>query len=75
MRQDLGEALVIDDSKHLTRLVEFDATGRRAIVEPARARHLNSGCDTLGLVTGRCVESRRHPRRDDRENSSARSLA
>ncbi len=32
--QTVGEALVIDDSKHLARLTELDVEGRRAVVEP-----------------------------------------
>jgi FAD/FMN-containing dehydrogenase/Fe-S oxidoreductase len=32
--QSVGEALVIDDSKHLARLVDLDVAARRAIVEP-----------------------------------------
>jgi FAD/FMN-containing dehydrogenase/Fe-S oxidoreductase len=32
--QTVGEALVIDDSKYLNRLVELDAAARRAVVEP-----------------------------------------
>jgi FAD/FMN-containing dehydrogenase/Fe-S oxidoreductase len=32
--QTVGEALVIDDSKHLNRVLEVDAAARRAVVEP-----------------------------------------
>ena len=32
--QTVGHALVIDDSKHLGRVIEVDAPGRRAVVEP-----------------------------------------
>ncbi|MEO7743025.1 MAG: FAD-linked oxidase C-terminal domain-containing protein [Usitatibacter sp.] len=32
--QTVGAALVIDDSKHVNRVLEVDAAGRRAVVEP-----------------------------------------
>ncbi len=32
--QTVGAALVIDSSKYLNRLIEFDAAGRRAVVQP-----------------------------------------
>jgi FAD/FMN-containing dehydrogenase/Fe-S oxidoreductase len=32
--QTVGEALVIDDSRHLNKVVEVDAAARRAVVEP-----------------------------------------
>jgi FAD/FMN-containing dehydrogenase/Fe-S oxidoreductase len=48
--QSVGAALVIDDSKHLTRVLEIDAEGRRAVVEPGVVLDtLNAQLRTLGL--------------------------
>ena len=48
--QTVGEALVIDDSKHLNGVVEVDAKGRRAIVEPGVVLDiLNAELRPLGL--------------------------
>src|SRR6478752_10821089 len=34
--QTVGEALVIDDSKYVNRVIEVDAPSRRAVVEPGK---------------------------------------
>ncbi len=48
--QTVGAALVIDDSKHLTRVLEVDAEGRRAVVEPGVVLDtLNAQLRPLGL--------------------------
>jgi len=48
--QAVGEALVIDDSKHLDRLVELDVEARRAVVEPGLVLdHLNAMLRPHGL--------------------------
>jgi FAD/FMN-containing dehydrogenase/Fe-S oxidoreductase len=48
--QTVGAALVIDDSKHLTRVVEVDAEQRRAVVEPGVVLDaLNAKLRPLGL--------------------------
>ena len=41
--QSVGEALILDNSKHLNALLEFDAVNRRVIVEPGMVLdHLNA---------------------------------
>jgi FAD/FMN-containing dehydrogenase/Fe-S oxidoreductase len=48
--QTVGAALVIDDSKHLTRVIEVDAEGGRAVVEPGVVLDtLNARLRALGL--------------------------
>jgi FAD/FMN-containing dehydrogenase/Fe-S oxidoreductase len=48
--QTVGEALVIDDSKHVNAVVEVDAAARRAIVEPGVVLDtLNARLRPLGL--------------------------
>ena len=48
--QAVGEALVIDDSKHLDRLVDLDVAARRASVEPGVVLdHLNAMLRPHGL--------------------------
>src|SRR5436190_5346775 len=48
--QTVGAALVIDDSKYLDRVIEVDAEGRRAVVEPgAVLDKLNAKLRPLGL--------------------------
>ena len=48
--QTVGAALVIDDSKHLNRLLEVDAENRVALVEPGLVLdHLNAKLKALGL--------------------------
>ena len=48
--QTVGAALVIDDSKYLDRVIEVDAEGRRALVEPGVVLdRLNAKLRPLGL--------------------------
>jgi FAD/FMN-containing dehydrogenase/Fe-S oxidoreductase len=48
--QTVGEALVIDDSKYLNRVLEVDAASRRAVVEPGNVLDtLNAELRALGL--------------------------
>jgi FAD/FMN-containing dehydrogenase/Fe-S oxidoreductase len=48
--QTVGEALVIDDSKFLNRVLEVDAASRRAVVEPGKVLDtLNAELRPLGL--------------------------
>ncbi len=48
--QTVGEALVIDDSKFLDRVLEVDAASRRAVVEPGKVLDtLNAELRPLGL--------------------------
>jgi len=48
--QTVGEALVIDVSKHINRLLEFDPVARTAIVEPGLVLdHLNAAVKDQGL--------------------------
>ncbi|MGZ5046578.1 MAG: FAD-binding and (Fe-S)-binding domain-containing protein [Usitatibacter sp.] len=48
--QTVGEALVIDDSKYLDRVLEVDAGRRRAVVEPGKVLDtLNAELRPLGL--------------------------
>jgi FAD/FMN-containing dehydrogenase/Fe-S oxidoreductase len=48
--QTVGEALVIDDSKYLNRVLEIDAASRRAVVEPGKVLDtLNAELRALGL--------------------------
>src|SRR5450755_4387419 len=48
--QTVGEALVIDDSKYLNRVLEVDAASRRAVVEPGKVLDtLNAELRALGL--------------------------
>ena len=48
--QTVGEALVIDDSKFVNRVIEVDAAARRAVVEPGKVLDaLNAQLRPLGL--------------------------
>jgi FAD/FMN-containing dehydrogenase/Fe-S oxidoreductase len=48
--QTVGEALVIDDSKYVNRVIEVDAAGKRAVVEPGVVLDtLNAQLRPLGL--------------------------
>ncbi|HEX7560472.1 MAG TPA: FAD-binding and (Fe-S)-binding domain-containing protein, partial [Usitatibacter sp.] len=48
--QTVGDALVIDDSKHVNRVLEIDAASRRAVVEPGKVLDaLNAELRPLGL--------------------------
>ncbi len=48
--QTVGAALVVDDSKYLNKLVEFDAENQRAVVEPGMVLdHLNAKLKASGL--------------------------
>src|SRR5450631_2730650 len=48
--QTVGDALVIDDSKYLNRVLEVDAASRRAVVEPGKVLDtLNAELRALGL--------------------------
>ena len=48
--QTVGAALVIDNSKYLNALVEFDAANQRAVVEPGLVLdHLNAKLKSSGL--------------------------
>jgi FAD/FMN-containing dehydrogenase/Fe-S oxidoreductase len=48
--QTVGEALVVDLSKHLNKILEFDAAGRQALVEPGLVLdHLNAYLKPHGL--------------------------
>ena len=48
--QTVGAALVIDDSKHLNALLEFDAAGRSAVVQPGMVLdRLNAQLRSHGL--------------------------
>ncbi len=48
--QTVNEALVIDTSKHLNRVLEFDAAGRRCVVEPGLVLdELNATLKSTGL--------------------------
>lgn len=48
--QTVGEALVIDVSKHINRLIDFDAPSRTAVVEPGLVLdHLNDAVKNQGL--------------------------
>jgi len=48
--QTVGEALVVDLSKHLNKILEFDAAGRQALVEPGIVLdHLNACLKPHGL--------------------------
>ena len=48
--QTVGEALVIDLSKHLNRILDFDAAGRQALVQPGLVLdHLNAFLKPHGL--------------------------
>ncbi len=48
--QTVGEALVIDDSKYVNRVLEVDAAARRAVVEPGKVLDaLNAELRPLGL--------------------------
>ncbi|MEP1030807.1 MAG: FAD-binding oxidoreductase, partial [Alphaproteobacteria bacterium] len=48
--QTVGEALVVDLSKHLNKILDFDASGRQALVEPGLVLdHLNAYLKPHGL--------------------------
>ncbi|NQW01915.1 MAG: FAD-binding oxidoreductase [Rhodospirillales bacterium] len=48
--QTVGEALVVDVSKHLNRLIDFDPAAQRASVEPGMVLdHLNAAVRSQGL--------------------------
>jgi FAD/FMN-containing dehydrogenase/Fe-S oxidoreductase len=48
--QTVGAGLVIDHSKHIRKIVSFDATARTAVVEPGMVLdHLNAALRKLGL--------------------------